>query len=147
MAGTQTLNKILDIREKEKKGAQLAYRESVDVFEDVGTRLLQLLQKKEAAEASYEEALTSSMNIEYIQNQLAYIESLIKKINELQVQVQQARSNMESKQLKLSEAHVETKKFEKIIEFRKKEVAFKERRAENSYMNELSIQQYLSHKN
>ncbi|MFS0672436.1 flagellar export protein FliJ [Ornithinibacillus sp. 179-J 7C1 HS] len=147
MAGTQVLTKILDIREKEKKDAQLAYRRSVDIFEDIGTKLFNLLQKKEKAEEAYEEALSSNMHIEFIQDQLAYMERLKREIEELQVQVQQARANMESKQWILSEAHIETKKFEKIIEFRTNETVNQQKQREESFMNEISIQQYLSHKN
>jgi flagellar protein FliJ len=145
MAGTAVLSKILDIREKEKKDAQVAYRQSVDAFEEVAMKLLELLQKKEAAESSYDEALSSSMHLDYIQDQLAYIETLNKKIDNLQVEVQQARTIMESKQQKLSEAHVETKKYEKIIEFRTNEIVEKVKKAEESFMNEISIQQFLSH--
>lgn len=147
MAGTQVLSKILDIREKEKKDAQLAYHKSVDAFEEIGTKLLKLLQKKEAAEAVYEESLSSNMHIDFIQDQLAYIARLEKNIQALQVQLQRARHNMESKQALLSEAHIETKKFEKIIEFRNNESLTQLKQAEESFMNEISIQQYLSHKN
>lgn len=146
MAGTAVLTKILDIREKEKQDAQLAYRKSVDVFEEVATELLDLLRKKEAAESSYEQGLTSNMHLNFIQDQLAYIESLEKKVSELQGKVSYARSNMEMKQQVLSDAHVETKKFEKIIEFRTSELLDKVKKVEESFMNEVSIQQYLSHK-
>jgi flagellar protein FliJ len=146
MAGTAVLTKILDIREKEKQDAQLAYRKSVDVFEEVATELLDLLRKKEAAESSYEQGLTSNMHLNFIQDQLAYIESLERKVAELQGKVSYARSNMEMKQKVLSDAHVETKKFEKIIEFRTSELLEKVKKVEESFMNEVSIQQYLSHK-
>ncbi|GIO26152.1 MAG TPA: flagellar export protein FliJ [Ornithinibacillus sp.] len=146
MAGTAVLSKILDIREREKKDAQIDYYKAVDVFEDIATKLFNLLQKKEAAEAAYEEALLSSMHLDFIQDQLTYIDTLTKRIDELQKQVQQARSIMEFKQQKLSEAHVETKKFEKIIEVRNNEETIMRNKMEESFMNELSIQQYLSHK-
>ncbi|WP_042144832.1 flagellar export protein FliJ [Paucisalibacillus sp. EB02] len=146
MAGTAVLTKILDIREREKQDAQIAYRKSVDTFEEVATELFELLRKKEAAEASYEKGLTSSMHLNLIQDQLAYMETLEKKIAELQRRVSIARSNMEYKQQTLSDAHVETKKYEKIIEFRRSEARDKVKKVEDSFMNEISIQQYLSHK-
>ncbi|MEN2766448.1 flagellar export protein FliJ [Ornithinibacillus xuwenensis] len=146
MAGTIALSKILDIREQEKKDAQLAYHQSVDSFEQVATKLFNILKRKEMAEEAYDEALKESMHLDYIQDQLMYIETLNKKILELQGQVQQARTTMESKQVKLSNAHVETKKFEKIIEFRINEESDARKRAEDSLMDEISIQQYLSHK-
>lgn len=146
LSGTAVLTKILDIREREKKDAQLAYKKSVDLFEEVGTKLLKLLQRKEAVEASYEESLQSNMNLDQIQDQLAYIEILNKQIEDLQLQVQKARYNMESKQQILTDAHVETKKFEKIIEIRKTEAQEVLKRAEATFMDDISIQQYLSHK-
>ncbi|WP_010093426.1 flagellar export protein FliJ [Ornithinibacillus scapharcae] len=146
MSGTAVLTKILDIREREKRDAELAYKRSVDLFEEVGTKLLRILQKKEAVEASYEESLRSNMNLDQIQDQLAYIESLNKHIEDLQLQVQKARYNMESKQQVLTEAHVETKKFEKIIDIRATEEQEVLKRAEATFMDDISIQQYLSHK-
>jgi flagellar protein FliJ len=86
------------------------------------------------------------MYLNFIQDQLAYIETLESKITELQKKVSLARTNMETKQQVLSDAHVETKKFEKIIEFRTNEELDKVKKAEDSFMNEISIQQYLSHK-
>lgn len=146
LSGTAVLTKILDIREREKRDAQIAYKQAVDLFEEVGTKLLKILQKKESVEASYEESLQSNMNLDQIQDQLAYIESLNKHIEDLQYQVQQARFHMESKQQILTEAHVETKKFEKIIDIRKTEAQDVLKRAEASFMDDISIQQYLSHK-
>ncbi|WP_047981270.1 flagellar export protein FliJ [Ornithinibacillus contaminans] len=147
MAGTLALTKILDIRELEKKNAQVEYHQSVESFEQVATKLFQLLKQKESAEEMYEEALCENMDLEQIQDQIAYIETLNKRIIVLQEQVQQARTQMETKQVLLSEAHVEAKKFEKIIEFRTREELEVIKKEEKALMDDISIQQYLSHKN
>jgi flagellar FliJ protein len=69
------------------------------------------------------------------------------KINMLQREVQFARNQMEKKQVILNEAYIEVKKFESIIEKREKLEAEQEARMEKSFMDEISIHQYLSHKN
>ncbi|MBP2077658.1 flagellar export protein FliJ [Oceanobacillus polygoni] len=147
MAEIIALSKILDIRENEKKIAQRAYNQSLDSFEKVATELYHILQKKERAEDSYDQFLHALTPIERIKEQSAYIEQLNRQINDLQFRVQKARSEMESKQHQLSDAHVEVKKFEKIIEIRKETKANIQKKMENAFMDEISITQFLSHKN
>lgn len=54
---------------------------------------------------------------------------------------------MDNKQVVLNEAYIEVKKFESIIETRKRLEAEKMEKMEKSFMDEISINQYLSHKN
>ncbi|HLR74694.1 MAG TPA: flagellar export protein FliJ [Virgibacillus sp.] len=147
MSHIMTLEKILHVRENEKKNAQKAHHQSIKSFEDVATKLYNLLRKKEAAEDSYESSLQSTTTITEIKQQVLYIEQLNKHIVQLQDQVNQARSMMEKKQQALTHAHVEVKKFEKIIEHRHQERKDIEQKQENASMDEISIQQYLSRKN
>src|SRR5699024_7797239 len=84
------------------------------------TRLYQLLKKKEDAEESYEESIQETTPIEIIRQQMDYIEMLSRKIVKLEQDVQNARMEMENKHGKLKDAHVEVKKFEKIIKIKKK---------------------------
>jgi len=141
------LSKILHVRENEKKTAQTAYYQSMDIFEEEATKLYNLLRKKEDAEEYYESFIHNKISIDTIKEQSAYIEHLNKKINELQKQVIQARNEMEIKQVKLSEAHIEVKKFEKMIENRKESEREEIKKAENNLMDEISMQQYLIVKN
>ncbi|OZU90319.1 flagellar export protein FliJ [Virgibacillus indicus] len=147
MAETVVLSKILNVREKEKNEAQKAYHQAMDFFEKVANQLYLLLKKKEAAEESYETYIHTTTSLDRIREQLAYIERLNNQIMRLQQDVQKARSEMETKQLKLTDAHVEVKKFEKIIELRKQSEEEIFKKAEKMSMDEISIQQYLSHKN
>lgn len=147
MAETIALTKILDIRESEKKVAQKAYHQSLDSFEKIATELYNLLRKKENAEEHYDHFIQSVTPIERIKEQAVYIEKLSRQINDLQKLVQKARNDMESKQVTLSDAHVEVKKFEKIIEIRKDSEEKQKKRVESDFMDELSITQYLNHKN
>lgn len=142
--GTVTLTKVLNIREQEKMDAQKAYNQSLKTFEEIATRLYMLLKKKEAAEETYEVSIQDSMQIEKIRQQMDYIEILSRKIVDLERDVQKAREEMNLKHSKLENAHVEVKKFEKIIENRQQTKAEMLRKQEEATMDEISIQQYLS---
>ncbi|GGB30296.1 hypothetical protein GCM10011409_04530 [Lentibacillus populi] len=147
MAATKRLSKILHIREQEKHDAQKAYHHSQELFEDVAVKLYTLLRTKEAAEESYEGYLKQSTPITTIKEQLTYIEMLNKKIISMQQSVEQARNEMKTNQRHLTNAHVEVKKFEKIIEIRRREQDEIVRKNEKQAMDEIAIQQYLGRKN
>ena len=147
MTQKMALVKVLHVRENEKKAAQKDFRKSQDVFEEVATKLYQLLKKKEDAEASYDQFIQSATPLDRIKEQINYIEKLNMKINIVQREVQFARNQMEKKQGILNDAYIEVKKFESIIEIRQKHAAEQEKRMEKSFMDEISIHQYLSDKN
>ncbi|GLO65996.1 MULTISPECIES: flagellar export protein FliJ [Oceanobacillus] len=140
------LNRIREIRENEKKVAQSAYSQSMETFEKIATELYNLLRTKESAEASFESYIQNTTSIEKIKEQAAYIEKLNQRIQSVQLLVQRARNDMEIKQEKLSNAYVEVKKFDKIIEFKQKNEIEEAKRKEANWMDEMSMQQYLSHK-
>lgn len=146
MAQTASLTKVLNVRENEKQIAQKAYLNSQEVFEEVAMKLYHALKKKEQAEASYDEYIQTTTPIEKIKEQIAYIEKLNQEINYLQKQVQFARNQMEKKQQDLTEAYIEVKKFETIIERRKQEEAERLAKNEKNFMDEISINQFLSNK-
>lgn len=147
MAETVALAKVMHVREREKNDAQKAYRNSSEMFEEIATQLYTLLRKKETAEESYEYYLQQTTPITKIKEQLRYIEILNKRIVAMQGSVQKARKEMDRKQEKLTSAHVEVKKFEKIIDLRQKEQAETIQRYEKQSMDEIAIQQFLSRKN
>ena len=142
--GTTTLTKVLHIREREKIDAQKAYNQSMESFEEVATRLYQLLKKKEDAEVAYEISIQEPTPIEIIRQQMDYIEMLSRKIIKLEQDLQKARTEMENKHGKLKDAHVEVKKFEKIIQIRKQSAKEMEKKLEKETMDEISINQYLA---
>lgn len=144
MAQTVAISKILHVREREKKDAQLAYHQSMEFFEKVASQMYTLLKKKEVAEETQENHIQKITPIDKIIEQTTYIEMLNKQIMKLQYSVKKARQEMEKNQVKLTDAHIEVKKFEKIVEFREKEqkeIAYKR---EQASMDEISIQQYLA---
>lgn len=146
MSQTLALTKVLQVREKEKKDAQIAHHQSMEVFEEIATKLYTLLKKKESAEDSYEQYIKETTPIEVIQQQMNYIETLSKQILQMQKNVNEARKQMEIKQAQLTGAHVEVKKFQKVIELRENEQKMMQKKAEQSLMDEISAQQYLNRK-
>ncbi|MDY0408159.1 flagellar export protein FliJ [Virgibacillus soli] len=146
MAEIAVFSKIKSIKDREKMDAQKAYHQSMEIFETIGTKLYNLLRKKEDAEQSYENYLQQQVPIEKVKEQILYIEMLNKKIVDLQREIQLARNDMEMKQEVLTEAYVEVKKFEKIIENRNKEKRETELRLENNMMDEISIRQFMNNR-
>lgn len=147
MAETKSFRKILYVREQEKMDAQKAYQQSTDSFEQIATRFYYLLKKKEDAETSYEELIQHSTTLDKVKEQAAYIEKLNKQIIYLQHEVQHAKNEMESKQSQLTNAHVEVKKFQHIIDSRNNAEAEKEKQLERNRMDAISLKQYISYKN
>jgi len=143
MAETIAFSKILRLREKEKMDAEKSYQQSMAFFENIATRLYTLLKKKETAESSFESGMQGIIPIEKIKEQVAYIEELNKQIINLQAEVNKARNEMDAKQSQLTDAHIEVKKFEKMIAHREQVKKKVLQKYENEAMNEISIQQYL----
>lgn len=142
MSDTAVLTKILNVREQEKKDAQLEQINARNYFEKVATELYQQLKTKEQAEVTLESYMQESSAINKIKEQSFYIQALNQKIISLQQRVQQARKEMENKQEILTEAHVEVKKIEKMIEQREKEFFAQEQKIEIALMDEISIRQF-----
>ncbi|MEI3604597.1 flagellar export protein FliJ [Pseudogracilibacillus sp. SE30717A] len=145
MAQTAVLHKILHVREQEKQDAQMEQLKAVDYFEKAAKKLYHALKTKEQAELGLEKYMKTEVTITVIKEQSVYIDTLNKKIVALQQQVQQARKEMELKQLKLTEAHVEVKKVEKMIEKREQLQFETEKKLEMIEMDEISIRQYTNH--
>ncbi len=139
---TYRFEKILTIREQEKQETEIAYKESVRVFEDVATRLYDALKKKEDVIAYQNERLSIGATIDEIHHFSTFINSLEKSIAELQTKVMQARTKMNWYEQKMIEKNIEVRKFEKMKE--KDYQIFKEEqeRSEMLYLDELSSLMY-----
>lgn len=146
MAQTFTLTKILSVRELEKREAEIAHQEALESFEEMAYQLYLLLRKKEEAEALYEQYIQSTMSIDKIHEQLSYIAHLKKQIIAWQHSTDRARERMNKKQVVLTDAHIEVKKFEKMID--KKELEQEEllKKQEADLMDDISIQQFMKSK-
>ncbi|HLS66485.1 MAG TPA: flagellar export protein FliJ [Pseudogracilibacillus sp.] len=144
MSDTTVLHKLLHVREREKDEAQRKQLEAVDKFEKVAKQLYVALKSKEDAEKGLEESMQVTATINKIKEQSTYIEALNQKIIVLQQQVDLARQQLAKKDAKLTEAHVEMKKIEKMIERRLQKEKELEKKMELDKMNEISIRQYLA---
>lgn len=142
MSNIAVLNKVLSVREREKQKAQKEQIQAENEFTKIATQLYELLKNKELVEAKLQDGLSESSSIADMKNMSLYIQTLINKIPSLQEKVQEARKKMEEKQAKLTQAHIEVKKIEKMIENRKSDLKLAEARKEKMLMDEISIRQY-----
>ncbi|MFD2925524.1 flagellar export protein FliJ [Halobacillus naozhouensis] len=148
MTSVQAFHKIKELREQDKKKKQKMYQEQVDAFESVATRLYEKLKKRESVEQSFHESITlSKVKAHSFIHHRRYIDQLDSEIMQLQPQVQHARLQMENAQNNLSSAHMEVKKFEKLIDNKLARHRQWLKEEEKKQMDELSTTQYLNEKN
>lgn len=133
---------ILTYQEQKKNETEADYKGAVDQFEQVATRLYELLKKKEQLIADYENKLAAGFSIEQIKLTTQYLEKLERLITEVQQQVIDHRARMNWYEEKLLEDTIEVKKYEKM---REKDVELfleEEQRKEALFLDEISTQQY-----
>lgn len=133
---------ILTYQEQKKNETEADYKGAVDQFEQVATRLYELLKKKEQLIADYENKLAAGFSIEQIKLTTQYLEKLERLITEVQQQVIEHRARMNWYEEKLLEDTIEVKKYEKM---REKDVELfleEEQRKEALFLDEISTQQY-----
>ncbi|MCT2534523.1 flagellar export protein FliJ [Aquibacillus koreensis] len=146
MASAETFQKILGLREREKNDAQMAYKDSVDSFEEFATQLYHLLRKKEKVEREYSLSLGSTSSVSTLTTHYTYIEKIKENIRQLEMSVKKARNNMEMKQKQLTATHIEVKKYEKLIERKEKKRIELQKAEETKLMDETSIMQFLNNR-
>lgn len=139
--------KILTVREQEKNETEMVYKESVRAFEDIATKLYDLLKKKEDLLAFQQERLQYGSSIDEISHYARFIDSMEKTIEDVQQKVVQARTKMNWHEQKLLEKNLEVRKFEKMRE--KDFEAYKEEqnRIESVLLDELSTVAYYKKEN
>ncbi|NME04838.1 flagellar export protein FliJ [Psychrobacillus sp. BL-248-WT-3] len=108
--------KVLTVREQEKSETEIAYKESVNAFEQVATELYNLLKKRESTLDTQNDLLSNGLSIDGIHHYSNFLESLQKRIEVIQKEVIQARSKMNWYEEKLLEKSLEVRKFEKMKE-------------------------------
>ncbi|HHW38881.1 MAG TPA: flagellar biosynthesis chaperone FliJ [Bacillales bacterium] len=147
MAFKYKFEKLLSIKENEKDVVVGEYNDAVQKFEEVATKLYELLKQKEDLIDQQGKQLTSGLNVRQILDFQRFLPLLDKSIAEWQVQVAKARKFMELKQQLLLEKNIEVKKYE--IMKKKSWVTYSqlEKAEENKFMDEISIQQYMNRGN
>jgi len=107
---------VLSIREMERSETEIEYQAAIDRFEVVATELYQLLKRKEETIEEQTNAMEKGASVLSIHHYMNFIESLEKKIEQLQQEVMKARTSMQWHEQKLLERTVEVKKYEKMKE-------------------------------
>ncbi|MBD8519998.1 flagellar export protein FliJ [Lysinibacillus sp. FSL R7-0073] len=133
---------VLTIREQEKNETEMAYKESVRSFEEVATKLYDLLKKKEDLIAFQQDRLTVGSSIDEIHHYARFIDSLEKTIADVQQKVIQARAKMNWHEDKLLEKNLEVRKFEKMREKDFKLFQQEQDRIESLFLDEISLLTY-----
>ena len=108
--------KILIVKDQEKTESELAFKESVHVFEEIATKLYELLKKKEDLIVYQQERLKVGSSIDEINHYSKFIDSMEKTIEDAQQKVAQARAKMNWHEQKLLEKNLEVRKYEKMRE-------------------------------
>ena len=139
---TYRFSKILTIREQEKTQTESAYKESVKLFEEVATKLYEMLKRKEDLLAYQNDRLTLGASIDEVTHYANFINSLEKTIEDLQKKVTQARVKMNWHEEKLLEKNIEVKKYEKMREKDFKAFQVEQERVETIRLDELSTIAY-----
>ena len=139
---TYRFSKILNIQEQEKIQIEIIYKESVKSFEEVATKLYEMLKKKEDLIAYQNERLTFGASIDEVTHYAKFINSLEKTIEDLQKKVSQARVKMNWHQEKLLEKNIEVRKYEKMREKDFEAFQVEQERSENIRLDELSTMAY-----
>ncbi|MGO4887780.1 flagellar export protein FliJ [Anaerobacillus sp. MEB173] len=139
-----TLQKILDVKKREKNAVEGEYQEATKSFEEVATNLYNLLKKKEQLEFDYQGRLERGVMIGELQLSQSTIYLLENHINKVEVQTQQARNYMNSKKDELLEKSIELKKYEKMKELQYEQFVQHLKVEENKQMDEISTQQFIN---
>lgn len=134
--------KILDIREQEKTQTEIAYKESVKNFEDVATKLYDMLKRKEDILQYQNDRLQVGATIDEITHYAQFLSSIEKTIDDLQKKVMQARVKMNWHEEKLLEKNIEVRKFEKMREKDRELFNAEQERVESIRLDELSTMAY-----
>lgn len=139
---TYRFEKVLTLREQEKQQTEIAYKESVRSFEEVASKLYDLLKKKEDLITYQNDRLTVGATIDEIHHFTTFIDSLEHTIADTQEKVIQARAKMNWHEQKLVEKNLEVRKFEKMRE--KDFETYREQldKTEMLYLDELSTLMY-----
>jgi flagellar FliJ protein len=140
-----TLQKVLQVSEREKNQIQSEYQEAMNQFEKVATQLYELLKSKEELEQSARDQIslgTSVFSLQQSQNKMLRLQQ---EIQQKQRATQQARDQMNGKQQDLVDKTIELKKYEKMKQLKQEQFIQEQKRLELIQMDELSIQLFAKH--
>lgn len=131
-------DQIMTVKEQEKNQTEIAYKEAVQSFENIATKLYNLLKKKEELIDFQEKKLSKGSTIDEIHHFTRFLDSIEKSINDTQQKVMHARAEMEWHEDKLLEKTIEFRKYEKMKEKDYKVYKKEQNRLEIIQLDELS---------
>lgn len=135
---------VLTFRELEKTETEIEYKEAVERFEKIATELYNLLKKKEDTIAEQQSKMAFGFSIDAMHHYARFIASLELKIEQLQLEVIQARSKMSWYEEKLLDRTLEVRKFEKMREKDYKTYTIQMEQKEAERLDELSTMTFRS---
>jgi flagellar protein FliJ len=133
---------ILTVCEQEKNESEIAFKESVRAFEEIATKLYDLLKKKEDLIHFQQERLQIGASIDEVAHYANFLNSMEKTIADVQKKVVQARVKMNWHEEKLLEKNLEVRKYEKMKEKDFEAYKIEQNRIETIMLDELSGQAY-----
>lgn len=139
---TYRFEKILTVRDQEKTESELAFKESIQAFEEIATKLYDLLKKKEDLIHYQQERLKVGSSIDEVNHYSKFIDSMEKTIADVQQKVVQARAKMNWHEQKLLEKNLEVRKYEKMRENDFEKYKEDQQRIEAIQLDELSTIAY-----
>jgi flagellar protein FliJ len=137
----------MTIKQDEKNRLLAQYNESVQYFEQVGQELYDKLKQKEELLEVQAKKFKSGLVISEIKFFQQALESVEVTIANLQRDVMLARQQMSMRELKLQEKNIECKKYEKLKDKSYTSYLKTQGDAESKQMDEISLQQFMLHRN
>lgn len=142
MAYQYRFESVLNLTDQEKTEMEIAYKEAVRHFEDVATKLYDLLKKKEETIEKQQENLQTGSTMDDFHHYTRFINGLDKSIASMQKLVDQARLKMRWHEEKLIEKNIEVRKYEKMKEKDFSRFVEQQNRNEMNRLDELSTQTF-----
>ncbi|MCM3759449.1 flagellar biosynthesis chaperone FliJ [Alkalihalobacillus oceani] len=136
------LQKVMELKEREKHNIQAEYEQAVASFESVATELYEMLKRKEELEESARSQIANGTSIYALQQHQSKLLRLQQEIQKQQRQTHLAREKMNRKKQDLLSRSIEFKKYEKMRQVKQNQYEEEAKRLELQQMDELSIRLY-----
>jgi flagellar FliJ protein len=137
-----TLQKVLDLKKRQKEELQQQYSEAMNTFETVATKLYHLLKQREKLEEQAREKIAVGTSIHELQQREMLIVQLHQEIQQQQRATSLARERMDKKHRDLQVISIELKKYEKMKQQKQERFLLEEKKREQQIMDELSVQAF-----
>ncbi|MBM7094174.1 MULTISPECIES: flagellar export protein FliJ [Alteribacter] len=137
-----SLQKVLELKEYDKKIADEACTQATREFEEVATSLYHLMKKKETLQEEYHQALETGTSISRLRLYETNLQSMDKLIYLGQKDTHKARLKMQTSEQRLTSRALDVKKYEKVKEKRKHDYDEKRKADDQKAMDEIAVQQF-----